>query len=239
MKITTNLLKQLIREQLLKEASREDLEFLRELRHGNPESISFADFLKLEAIYKTAQQDNDVIAMQYIDETPALSDLVGSERKSRFAGGLRILENLLDIKYPTSEGEYSLGVAAQIDFDRWDEESEGEPFERDNADLFLQVAEQIKDDHYFKQAAELLIGLLVIVKKNRSISGPIKSIDIAEGDWRGHRPAFVIKTSEVISPESAWAGRGQFSAKTYFVGHPDDLDYDENKSYKIFKSQAL
>ena len=72
MKITTNLLKQLIREQLLKETSREDLEFLRELRYGNPISISFADFLKIEAIYKAAQQSNDAITMQYIGRSPRL-----------------------------------------------------------------------------------------------------------------------------------------------------------------------
>ena len=249
MQLTSKKLKQLIKEQLLKEASREDLEFLRDLRYGSSTSITFADFLKIEAIYKAAQQSNDAITMQYIDETPALSDLVGSERKSRFEAGLRILENLLDIKYPTSEGEYSLGVAAQIDFDRWDEESEGEPFERDSDDLFLQVAKQIKDDAHFKQAAELLIGLRIINRdiKNPSsdskrsfnyLTGPIISVGLASEDSAGYRPRFAIKTKKIDAEVNGQRERLAY-AKTYFVGHQEDLDFGENKSYKIFKSQAL
>ena len=64
MKVTANLLKQLIRQELLKEASREDLEFLRDIKYSD---VSLEAYKKIIGMYQSAQQNNDTVTLQYID----------------------------------------------------------------------------------------------------------------------------------------------------------------------------
>ena len=271
MKLTTQLLKQLIREVAQGDPDNldnlNDLEFLRVVAHEDPlESINNNNtFSRVNSIYKTG---NDV-AKDYIEGNETLNQMVGNptpKTKERFKGGLNILKALLETKYSTSEGDYPLDAAARYDFDVWDAEHPGEPFERVHDDLFLQVARQIKDppfgkddektkyDHYFKQAAELLIGLRIVYtdpknsrglpldpKKSFSyVSGPIESIGFAEDDENGYKPAFVIKTKK-IEEEVDGKRKTLIYSKKYYFGHPRDLDdigRDAVKSYKILISQA-
>ena len=64
MKITTNLLKQLIRE-----AMQDDLEFLRDVRYSG---IDLESYIKIIKIYAIAAKNDDVVTMQYIDDIPGL-----------------------------------------------------------------------------------------------------------------------------------------------------------------------
>ena len=65
MNITKTYLKKLIREELLKETNRADLEFLRDMKYSD---VSLEDYMKIINMHKSAQQNNDTIILQYIDD---------------------------------------------------------------------------------------------------------------------------------------------------------------------------
>ena len=66
MKLTKTYLKKLIRQELLKETNRADLEFLRDLKYSG--GLNAKNYSRIASIYQQAQQADDAVTMQYIED---------------------------------------------------------------------------------------------------------------------------------------------------------------------------
>ena len=109
MKITTNLLKQLIRE-----AMQDDLEFLRDVKYSD---VDLEAYKKIIGMYQSAQQNNDTVTLQYIDSMHNIPRDKEAGKLFTFEDISLIDEWFEDLTYNDEAG--SMGVVTRGDFARF------------------------------------------------------------------------------------------------------------------------
>lgn len=190
MKITTNLLKQLIRQELLKEASREDLEFLRDVRYSK--KLTPADQASVRALYQQAQQADDVITMQYIEdmdinlEEPHPSEETIRRDLSHIKGSKSdtFVQAIVDIS--TLMYKVSNSADPGMAFD-----DSGDDLDRRDRDYaaWNDQLRQVEYDPVYRKAVKDLIGLNITTEDGREM--PIINVGMHGGGWEAETAVYI------------------------------------------------
>ena len=190
MKVTASLLKQLIRQELLKEASREDLEFLRDIRYSK--KLTPADHASVRALYQQAQQANDVITMQYIEDMDInlreTHPYEGSIRRdlSHIKGSKSdiFVQAIIDISILLHKVSNSADPGMAFD-------DSGEDLDRRDRDhaAWSDQLRQVEYGPVYRKAVKDLIGLNITTEDGTEI--PIINVDIHGGGWEAETAVYI------------------------------------------------